>query len=169
MIEPSQEEKMMSRIANVSLFNFMLGRFNSILVPEQTIAIRILETDSTFPENQCTGRYKETHFFNFDDVDEVRTDHMGTHHPISAKDAAKIYDILVRASEMNIDVIVHCAAGICRSGAVAQFAIDYLGFVPAFHTQMRPNLAVKRAMIAHHDTRHGVDSSYVDFWENLCE
>lgn len=156
----------MSRIANVSLFNFMAGRFDTILIPEQTIAIRILETGSTFPENYNTSRYVKSYKFNFDDVNETCVDTLGTHFPITKEQAAIIYNILTDAREDDKDVIVHCAAGICRSGAVAQFAVDYLGFNFAFDTMARPNLAVKSNLISVHEEKNGVSCSYESFWEN---
>ncbi len=47
---------------------------------------------------------------------------------ISELDASLIMHILLIARANNENVVVHCEAGISRSGAIAQFAIDALGF-----------------------------------------
>jgi protein-tyrosine phosphatase len=48
------------------------------------------------------------------------------------------------AKQNNHAVLVHCVAGISRSGAVAQFAIDYLGFEDVMLKQHARNKKVWR-------------------------
>jgi hypothetical protein len=60
--------------------------------------------------------------FTFDDADR------GESNGITKLDAETIVEDLVFAKTNEMDVVVHCLAGISRSGAVVQFAVDYLGF-----------------------------------------
>ena len=55
--------------------------------------------------------------------------------------AKSIIDFLEKAIEMDSDVVVHCNAGICRSGAVSQIG-GILGFQEVRGTQS-PNVLVK--------------------------
>ena len=66
-------------------------------------------------------------------------------HCITEIDANIIVAALMQASRRKTNVIVHCHAGICRSGAVAEFAISRLGFEDT-GTYRQPNLLVKRML-----------------------
>jgi predicted protein tyrosine phosphatase len=68
----------------------------------------------------------------FNDVDR------GEDYAFNTEDAASIISFLQEAKKSNKDVLVHCLAGLSRSGAVTQFAIDYMGFAEVHGTRI-PN------------------------------
>lgn len=120
----------MARIQHVSLNNYRQGKF----LPAD-VAIRIVDDESLFDKDQPD---MIIHRLVFSDVDEA--------HPeaITALQARQILEILKKAHQCEHNVLVHCVAGVSRSAAVAQFAIDYLGFEDGNNrTDLRlPNSAV---------------------------
>ena len=83
-----------------------------------------------------------THHFVFADANE------DDEQAISSQQANELVHILQSAFAQQQDVLVHCVAGVSRSGAVAQFAIDYLGFSDGNRsTDWRlPNATVLKAL-----------------------
>lgn len=67
--------------------------------------------------------------------------------PPSEGDARKLVNFLVKYQDKS--VIVNCAAGISRSGAIAQFCHDFLGHEwPEFYRQVAlPNSTLYRLMV----------------------
>lgn len=124
----------MPAIQHVSLTNYQQG--NHIPAP---VVIRIADSETLFGEDK---KDQQIYRFIFTDVNENQTG------AITKTQAKQILDILTHAKDNNLSVLVHCIAGIARSGAVAQFAIDYLGFTdntPTGTTRI-PNLAVLNAL-----------------------
>lgn len=64
---------------------------------------------------------------------------------ISDKQAEDIVEFLDYAMEKNMNVLVHCHAGICRSGAVVEVG-SMMGFTPTDRYR-QPNLRVKHKMM----------------------
>ena len=64
---------------------------------------------------------------------------------ISDEQAANIVGFLQLAMERDMNVIVHCHAGICRSGAVVEVA-SMMGFTPTDRFR-QPNLRVKNKLM----------------------
>ncbi len=64
---------------------------------------------------------------------------------ISDVDAASIVEWLKYAQEHSMNVLVHCYAGICRSGAVVEVA-SMMGFTPTERLRI-PNIRVKHKMM----------------------
>jgi protein-tyrosine phosphatase len=64
---------------------------------------------------------------------------------ISDEQAAQIVALLQRAIDNHMNVVVHCHAGICRSGAVVEVA-TMMGF-DATARYRQPNLRVKYKMM----------------------
>jgi predicted protein tyrosine phosphatase len=110
-----------------------------------SVCIQIVDPDMEWPTPLF--QFAEIHRFKFLDIEE--TDEGNGH--ITMSDAAAIVDILMKASRKRSNVIVHCHAGICRSGAVAEFAISRLGFDDT-DTFRQPNLLVKRLLNRHFDS-----------------
>ena len=84
--------------------------------------------------------FSETHQFQFDDIEE------DSKVSISEEQAKSITDILTSALENNKSVIVHCHAGLCRSGAVAEVGV-MMGFVNVGNLRI-PNLRVKKMLLS---------------------
>lgn len=127
-------------IQNVALvdvkrgFHFDAG-INSML-------IQIVDPGMEFPEP--VKQFREVHKFEFLDVeekDQVIDETMRCSH----EQAAELVRLLQHALEHRMNVVVHCHAGVCRSGAVAEVGI-MLGFddTEVFRS---PNLLVKHRMM----------------------
>ena len=64
---------------------------------------------------------------------------------ISDEQAFDIVSLLKYAQENSMNVLVHCHAGICRSGAVVEVA-SMMGFTPTERYRL-PNIRVKTKMM----------------------
>lgn len=73
------------------------------------------------------GVIKKSYQFEFEDVDE--TDENFIERGIQPEQAIAIHNALMDAYNGNRNVIVHCFAGVSRSGAVVDYA-QLLGFEP---------------------------------------
>lgn len=126
----------MPRIENVSYADIRTG---SHLAPQGAggVLIQLLDPDMTFPEP--AKPFAERHQFKFLDLEDVE-------HPaaITPLQAQAIAAVLRSALEAGQDVVVHCHAGICRSGAVAEVGV-MLGFEDTGRYRA-PNLLVKRRL-----------------------
>ena len=88
--------------------------------------------------------FKARYFFEFLDVErdtEVDDEEMRC----SPEQAAELVEILKRALAEDTNVIVHCYAGICRSGAVTEVGV-IMGFTDT-EIYRQPNLLVKHLMM----------------------
>jgi predicted protein tyrosine phosphatase len=89
-------------------------------------------------------RFKEVHDFEFLDVekdDYVDDEAMR----ISDADAERLVKILQHALNNHMNVVVHCYAGVCRSGAVCEVGV-MMGFEDTGRFRS-PNLLVKHKMM----------------------
>jgi predicted protein tyrosine phosphatase len=68
------------------------------------------------------------------------------HGCLTETDAAIIAKALIEQSELGNDVIVHCTAGICRSGAVAEVGMA-LALFEKQRTNRQPNTLFKRKIM----------------------
>ena len=89
--------------------------------------------------------FKQMHCFEFLDVEDA--DNFEEEVKCSPEDAAAIVELLKYALENRMNVVVHCFAGICRSGAVAEVGV-MMGFDDVGRWRS-PNLCVKRLMMEH--------------------
>lgn len=87
--------------------------------------------------------FKEVYEFEFLDVEDE--DGFPDEAKISDEQALEIVNLLLRAKEERMHVVVHCHAGICRSGAVVEVA-TMMGFTPTDRFR-QPNLRVKHKMM----------------------
>ena len=115
-----------------------------VAVGENSMLISIVDPASWRPE--AKHQFKERHNFEFLDVEEK--DHVDDEAmKCSHEQAAELVRLLQHALDNRMDVIVHCYAGICRSGAVCE-----VGVMMGFNDTERfraPNLLVKHRMMKH--------------------
>lgn len=107
-----------------------------------SMLIQIVDPACEFPEPK--HKFKEVHQFEFLDVEEkdyVLEETM----KCSQEQANELVRLLQHALENHMNVVVHCHAGVCRSGAVVEVGV-MLGFrdAEAFRS---PNLLVKHRMM----------------------
>lgn len=119
-------------IQNVSLAAITRGEHMS---HRRAVLIQIVDSNGEFPEPMHT--FVETHQFKFDDIED--RNHLNS---ITEQDAERIVEILKNALESNNSVIVHCVAGLCRSGAVTDAGVA-MGFTDVGSLRI-PNVLVKR-------------------------
>lgn len=87
--------------------------------------------------------FKERHNFEFLDAEDA--DGVPTNEKISDAQAQELVRLLLHAKENRMNVVVHCTAGICRSGAVVEIGV-MLGFTDTEKFRS-PNLRVKHKMM----------------------
>ena len=87
--------------------------------------------------------FKEVYEFEFLDAEDA--DGFEDECKISDTQAELLVGLLKRAQEKAMNVVVHCHAGICRSGAVVEVA-TIMGFTPS-DKYRQPNLRVKHKMM----------------------
>lgn len=95
---------------------------------KKTIFISILDSEGWFAVNQFEKDHTNTITLQFDDVlnsgELSPTNRSGNTRAFETTDAKKILDLLDANPDAK-NCIVHCAAGISRSGAVGQIVNDY--------------------------------------------
>ena len=126
-------------IQNVSLsdvqkgFHFEPG-FNSML-------IQIVDPAMEFPTP--IHQFREVHQFEFLDLE--RDDPWGEEFKITQDQANELVRLLQHALSKGMNVVVHCVAGVCRSGAVCEVGV-MMGFRDP-EVYRCPNLLVKERMM----------------------
>jgi predicted protein tyrosine phosphatase len=110
---------------------------------ENSMLIQIMDTATKWwptPKHN----FKETHRFEFLDVErnDIVSDEVMK---ISDEQAEQIVKLLQHALEKRMNVVVHCFAGICRSGAVCEVGV-MMGFQDTERFR-QPNLLVKHKMM----------------------
>lgn len=134
------ERYQMPFIQNVGKFDAISGRHQN--PGGNSMLIQIMDPASEFPRTKHT--FKEVHQFEFLDVE--RDDRVFEEcWRISDDQAIEIVRLLNRALENDMNVIVHCHMGICRSGAVAEVGV-MMGFRDT-DTFRQPNLLVKHKLM----------------------
>ena len=127
-------------IQNVSMKDIIFGHHKS--AGGNSMLIQIVDPDSDFPKPQ--DNFKEIHRFKFFDLEEEDTD-VSSDLKITAKQAKQIVKLLKHALVNDMPVIVHCHAGLCRSGAVAEVGV-MMGFDDTGKFRL-PNKMVKKMLI----------------------
>ena len=126
-------------IENVALSDIPKGKH--IRVGDNSMLIQIVDPGMEFPKP--IYKFKETHQFKFLDLE--KNDDFPDELKISDTQAEQLVALLQRALDNRMDVVVHCVAGVCRSGAVCEVGV-MMGFddTEAFRS---PNLLVKHKMM----------------------
>lgn len=106
-----------------------------------SMLIQIVDPASGFPEPK--HNFKEVHQFEF--LDAEATDGFPDECKCTDVDAQRLVKLLQRALDEHMNVVVHCHAGLCRSGAVVEVAV-MMGFVNPERLRI-PNLLVKHKMM----------------------
>lgn len=122
-------------IENTSLHGIMNGYHYD--PGPNCMLIRIVDPDMKFPP----PLYKFTEVYNFKFLDIEEDD---SPYSISEEQAEVIVAALDKAIKNHMNVIVHCVAGICRSGAVVEAGIA-LGFQDT-EVHRIPNVLVKKKL-----------------------
>lgn len=129
----------MSWIQNISLDAIKKGHHNN--VGQNSMLIQIVDPCTEFPTPKYL--FKEVRQYEFLDV-ELAND-VGFEFAITQDQADSLVADLQYALNNNMDVVVHCHAGICRSGAVAEIGV-MMGFQDT-KTIRIPNMRVKSFMM----------------------
>lgn len=127
-------------IQNVALSDVEKG--HHVRVGENSMLIQIVDPDMEHPTPAY--QFREVHQFRFLDL-EQNDDCINDAWKIQDQDAEQLVGLLQHALTNRMDVVVHCVAGICRSGAVAEVGV-MMGFddTEVFRS---PNLLVKHKMM----------------------
>ena len=110
---------------------------------DNSMLIQIADPATFFPEPKHA--FKEVHQFEFLDAEDSDEAEFGEEPLITDAQAAAIVQLLHRAFYQHMNIVVHCHAGICRSGAVVEVA-TMLGFRDTEKFRS-PNLRVKHKMM----------------------
>lgn len=131
----------MSNIENISFADVLKGRYSND--PINTVLIQIADPDMDFP---CPRHdFYIVRQFNFLDLNEDAKDTPSSIHLITQQQAKDIINTLESALKLGIDVTVHCTAGLCRSGAVAEVG-EMIGYKYIGKTK-QPNSYVKKMLL----------------------
>jgi len=127
-------------IQNVALGDIKKGLH--IQPGENAMLIQIVDPAYEFPEPKY--KFKEVHQFEFLDIEE-KDFALDEAMRCSHEQAAELVRLLQHALANRMNVIVHCHAGVCRSGAVCEVGV-MMGFddTEVFRS---PNLLVKHRMM----------------------
>lgn len=128
-------------IENVSKSDVALGFHMD--AGANAMLIRIQDPATEFGKIKHAHMFKEVHEFEFLDAEDA--DGFEDECKISDEQAAELVGLLQHAMDKSMNVVVHCHAGICRSGAVVEVA-TMMGFSTGDRYR-QPNLRVKSKMM----------------------
>ena len=135
-------------IQNVALSDIKKG--HHIDAGANSMLIQIVDPAMEFPTP--FHKFKEVHQFEFLDIEEDGLTNNGdgswtdmSEFAITNSQAEQLVRLLQHALENRMDVVVHCVAGVCRSGAVCEVGV-MMGFQDT-EVFRSPNLLVKHKMM----------------------
>lgn len=126
-------------IQNISLKRIVDG--DHINPGKNAMLIQIVDPDMEFPKPK--HKFKEIRQFNFLDVEADDT--WAEDRKITDDQAVSLVNALQYALDNQMNVIVHCIVGACRSGAVCEVGV-MMGFKDKKFYR-NPNLLVKHKMM----------------------
>lgn len=126
-------------IENVSLGD--IPKANHHNAGENSMLIQIVDPAMEFPKP--LHKFKEIHQFEFLDLE--KDDKFAEDFKVTDEQAEQLVRLLQHALDKRMNVVVHCVAGVCRSGAVCEVGV-MMGFndTEVFRS---PNLMVKHKMM----------------------
>ena len=135
-------------IQNIALSDVRKG--HHIRVGENAMLIQIVDPAMEFP---VPGhKFKEIHQFEFLDIEEDGLTNNGDgtftdmgEFAITDAQAEQLVKLLQHALDERMNVVVHCVAGMCRSGAVVEVGV-MMGFIDPDKLRI-PNILVKHKMM----------------------
>lgn len=126
---------------------------------ENSMLISIVDPASWRPTP--AHKFKEIHNFEFLDAED--SDGFPDEAKISDEQAQELVRLLQHALANNMNVVVHCYAGLCRSGAVAEVGV-MMGFQDCERFRS-PNLRVKHKMMKILEWSYDLDEQHnIDDW-----
>jgi predicted protein tyrosine phosphatase len=135
-------------IQNVSYADIVKG--HHIRVNKNSTLIQIVDPDMQHPEPLY--KFGSIYQFKFLDIESNGLSNDGSGDMIDMswgmvtdQQAQELVCILQDSLDKGKDVVVHCVAGVCRSGAVAEVGVQ-MGFQDT-ETYRSPNLLVKHKMM----------------------
>lgn len=135
-------------IQNVALVDVKNGRHIDAGI--NSMLIQIVDPAMEFPTPKYP--FKEVHQFEFLDIEEDGLTNNGdgswtdmSEFAITQAQADRLVELLQQAFENRMNVVVHCVAGVCRSGAVCEVGV-MMGFRDTEDFRS-PNLLVKHKMM----------------------
>ena len=150
----------MAWIENVAAADIPLG-FHHDAGPNSML-ISICDPAGWRPDAKYT--FKERHDFEFLDAED--SDGFPEEAKISDAQAQEIVRLLQHALDKRMNVVVHCTAGICRSGAVVEVGV-MMGFNECERFR-QPNLRVKHRMMRALGWTYDENESHSeDNWRNM--
>ena len=114
-----------------------------VAINDRAVLIQIADPASFFPNPKHV--FSEIHQFEFLDAEDKDAELYGEEPLFQQHQADAIATILSNALAEDRDVIVHCHAGICRSGSVAEVGV-MMGFSQT-QRYRQPNIRVKSMLI----------------------
>lgn len=128
-------------IENVSLQDIVEGNHIDPSA-RPTVLIQIIDYEmESYPVPKYLDKFIAVYQFRFDDTEDLLDLNR-----ITDTQAASIAYILRDAYNNRKNIVVHCHAGICRSGAVAECG-TMIGFSDVEHRLRIPNVLVKRKIL----------------------
>ncbi len=112
-----------------------------VAVGDNAMLIQIADPAGWFPTPKY--QFKEIHQFEFLDAEDA--DGFPDEAKCTDEQAAEMVRLLQHALDNRMNVIVHCMAGICRSGAVCEIGV-MMGFQDTERFRS-PNMRVKHRMM----------------------
>jgi predicted protein tyrosine phosphatase len=127
-------------IENVSFLDIISG-YHTAPRPDKSLLIQIVDPNMEFPVP--AKPFSRVERFAFYDVES--NDPLFKEGGFTQEESARMANLLKEAYEGDMDVIVHCVAGVCRSGAVVEVA-TLIGFPDPF-LYRNPNATVKTMLM----------------------
>lgn len=130
---------------------------------ENSMLIQIMDVfEDKFPKPK--HQFREIRRFTF--IDAEKGDDMFDDWGIKEDDAKRLARLLKEALAKDMNVIVHCVAGICRSGAVTEAGVA-LGFEDTKRFR-QPNVTVKNMVLKELGLSFNPDESPFKAWEQYA-